>query len=425
MKCKLVTKLSVSTVIIFIIGASVASVVGAIYEKNVTTLSTIRENSNDDFDQKILELMKQANLPSLSAGLIKNDSLVWYRGYGKYNLLTGKQPTNETIYAIGSISKSITATALMQLYEQGKFELDDNVSEWLPFDLKNPKYPDINITFRMLLAHQSSLFDSEISNVVSQLGLSRILRIFVRSLFIPNILKEPYPFLKELLVPGGRIYMPELWMDYPPGAEANYSNLGYIILGHIVEIISKQSIEEYCQKNIFNPLHMKDTRFHPYELDRRRMAVLYYKQLGRRNIRLPHYDFLFAAPAGGIRTTVEDLSHFLIAHMNVGIYNGVRILNESTVELMHTIQYPNSSFYPSENHPGMKFGLGWYYITDENNKKYGGHSGGAPGIAAWMMIRLSDNKGIIYFYNRTGFTPSEREAVISIIQALKQKLNEI
>jgi len=424
MKCKSVTKLSVSIVILLIVGTSITPVAGAILN-NKTLLSERQVGFNDDFDQKILSLMKQAHMPSLSTGIIKNNSMVWYRGYGHYNVLTRKRPSPDTIYMIGSISKSITATALMQLYEQGNFDLDDDVSDYLPFTLRNPKYLDTHITFRMLLAHQSSLFDHDIGKIMNALGLSRILRSFITSLFIPNILREPYPFLKELLVPGGSIYTPELWMDYPPGAEANYSNLGYVILGYLVERIANQSIEQYCYDNIFTPLQMKDTRFHPYDLDRRRMAVPYYKRLGRRYIRLPHYDFLFAAPAGGVRTTVEDLSHFLIAHMDGGMYNDVCLLNKSTIDLMHTLQYPNSSYSIGNNSPGLRFGLGWYFVTDKNNETYGGHQGGTFGGTAWMMVRLSDNNGIIYFFNRTELDNSEKEAFISIIQALKEKLDEV
>ncbi len=428
MKCKLISELTVSAAIFVIIGASFTPVTGSFLNDNKNPLSVKQVDTSDDFDQKIIELMKQAKLPSLSLGLIKNNSLIFSRGFGKYNLFTGKQPTNETIYAIGSISKSITATALMQLYEQKKFKLDDNVSKWLPFNLKNLKYPDINITFRMLLAHQSSLYDHNIESIdslIEKIGLLRTLKMFFNFPFIPKIMKEPYPMLKELLVPGGRIYMPELWMDYPPGAEANYSNLGYVILGYLVELISNQSIEEYCQKNIFDPLHMKDTRFHPNGLERQRIAVPYITDREGRLIRLPNYDFLYFSPAGGIRTTVEDLSHYLIAHMNNGTYNEYSLLNSSTIRLMHTIQYPNSSYNASNTSIEMKFGLGWLYTTDENNDTWGGHLGSAPGCVAFMRLRVSDNRGFIAYYNRTGFNESERKAVNSIIQVIKEKLNEI
>ena len=100
--------------------------------------------------------MSFTHIPSLSACIIKNDTIVWSKAFGWSDIYNLKKAKSDTIYRVASITKTFTATALMQLYEQGLFDLDDNVSEYLPFDLKNPKYPECNITFRMLLAHQSS-----------------------------------------------------------------------------------------------------------------------------------------------------------------------------------------------------------------------------------------------------------------------------
>ena len=425
---RVMTTITVIVVLLVSIGASCAAAQGAVINANRILPSIQQVHRQDDFNQTILELMEQARLPSLSIGLLKNASLVFYRGFGEYNLLTGRPPTNETIYALGSISKSITATAIMQLYEQGKFNLDDNVSEWLPFDLKNPKYHNINITFRMLLAHQSSLYEYNIENISSlmkKIGPLRTLKMLISFPFIPNVLKEPYPMLKELLVPGGKIYMKELWMDYPPGAEANYSNLGYVILGYLVERMSNQSMENYCQTHIFDPLKMNDTRYNPKGSDRLDTAIPYITGQGGTLIRRPHHSFIYFAPAGGMCSSVEDLSHFLIAHMNNGTYNDFCLLNSSTVALMHTIQYQNSSYTPPNSSVTMKFGLGWIFTTDEQNDTWGGHFGEIPGSIAFMRVRTSDNKGFIAYYNRTGLNETEANAVKSIIQTIKEKLNEI
>ena len=242
------------------------------------------------------------------------------------------------------------------------------------------------------------------------------LKILFKSIPIPE---KPYPWLKELLVPGGSIYDPELWMDYPPGTEANYSNVGFIILGYLVELISNQSIEQYCYEHIFKSLNMMNTSFHYDDLDRDRLAIPYMWIAGF-YIPLPHYDFRLATSIGGLRTTVEDLSHFLIAHMDNVMYNGVRILKEETVELMHTIQYPNSDFH------GIRFCLGWIIWPDKNGKTYEGHIGGSLGGFAVMKIRVSDNAGVIFLFNQCkGYsTPVEREALYSIEKVLFQKADE-
>lgn len=364
----MIKKITIQLVILLLIGTSVLSA--------AETPEKIQDTANElRFDLKIKILMKFGHMPSLTACIIKNNTISWSKSYGYKNIYLLKKAKIDSIYGIGSITKSLTATAIMQLWEKGCFDLDDDINEYLDFSVKNPNFPDIPITFRMLLSHQSSLFE--------QFKFSSLIILFS---------KHSYSWLKEVLVPGGDSYNPEFWMNYPPGAEANYSNFGFILLGYLIERITNQSFEEYCQENIFTPLNMINTGFNHEEFNRRKLATPYARLAGF-YVPLPHYDFNFLFPAGGIRTTVEDLSHFLIAHTNGGIYNDNRILTNSTVELMHTHQYPNNEWN------GYKFGLGWATWTDDDGEIYEGYSGGAPGYGAMLKIRKSDNSGIIYFTN--------------------------
>ena len=161
MKHNLFNKSLALLIIPLFIGTIFIPVTRIILSENKTVMLEKQVDSNDDptFDLKIKLLMKVGHMPSLSACIIKNNGIVWSKGYGFYDIMHRKKACDDTIYMIGSISKSVTATALMQLYEQGLFDLDDDVSDYLPFTLRNPKYPDVPITFRMLLAHQSSLFE--------------------------------------------------------------------------------------------------------------------------------------------------------------------------------------------------------------------------------------------------------------------------
>ena len=115
-----------------------------------------------DFDRRIEFYMKLGHMPSLSTCIIKNNSIIWSKSYGYYDLKNKKQASKNTIYMVASISKMFTAFAIMQLYEKDLLDFDDNINDYLPFKIVNPNYPDVNITFRMLLAHQSSLGDSSI-----------------------------------------------------------------------------------------------------------------------------------------------------------------------------------------------------------------------------------------------------------------------
>ena len=336
-----------------------------------------KDDSEDDFDKRIEFLMNIGRFPSVSACIIKNDTVVWSQGYGYYNIEEQLVPDGNTIYTVASTSKAFAATALLQLYEQGYFDLDDDVNTFLNFSLRNPRYPDMPITFRMLLAHQSGLSHDTTRTIL------------IHALFRGVI---PYEWgLKELLVPGGTFYRPSIWTRYKPGDHYEYSNNGYAVVGHLVEKISNQTYEDYVKEHIFEPLDMKNSCF-VLSLDEKEQYAVPYLRILRCFIALPYFCIPFYSSAG-LKTTIEDLSHFLIAHMNDGIYNETRLLQKETVAEMHKIQYPDSvSIY------GFQYGLGWV-IWDRNNEMYQGHDGDTFGCASTMEFRTTDKIGVIFFIN--------------------------
>jgi CubicO group peptidase (beta-lactamase class C family) len=294
---------------------------------------------------------------------------------------------------------------MLQLYEQGVFDLDDNVSEYLPFDLKNPKYPDVNITFRMLLSHHSSFCCRTLESLLQPLEpemnitLKNVVKgylmnwVHLKDLYSGFYPEEKYPWIQEVMVPGGSLYYDELWGDYPPGEGYYYSNTIYILLGYLIERLTNQSYEDYCRDHFFIPLSMDNTSFYVDDLNAEQLAVPYI-WLHRIYLPLPHFDYRCQNPAAGLRTNLEDLSHWLIAHMNGGIYNGVRILNESTIEEMHTVQFPHID-------PG-EYGLGWELleIYDGILEGHGGSNlGYHSGMFFYHPANSSEQVGFIYFWN--------------------------
>jgi len=342
-------------------------------------INSYYNDTDSDIDQKIQSYMKAGHMPSVSTCIVKNNSLVWSKTYGHANILSNKKATDDTIYLAGSISKTITSTAFMILYEKGLVDLDEDANNYLPFKLRNPKYPDVNITIRMLLSHQSSLSD-----------------ISIRSFLYFSFFNHSKYYLKEFVCPGGSRYNLRNWRNTKPGEYVYYSNLGFEILGYIIELISDQSYEKFCKKNIFEPLGMFNTSFEIDDLNKSRL-VTPYLYLFRTFIPLHDYEMDNAcASAGGLRTTVLDLSRFLIVHMNNGIFNGFRLLNESTINLMHTIQ-------PSKNN--NRHALGWQvWRSDKNGTHYlEGHAGEVPGGTSFMFYREPEKTGIIIFINQFTF----------------------
>ena len=351
-----------------------------IIHKKTEILNEQEQPVNEDlFDRYIKILMRFAHKPSISVCIIKEDTVVWSKGYGLYNIEQNKQATPDTIYLSASISKTVTATALMQLWEQGLFDLDEDVNNYLPFSLRNPNHPDKPITFRMLLSHRSSLADDN--------------TYWVCLSYVPGdpeIPDYPHPWLMEYLLPNGSAYSPNIWTKNLPGEAYAYANVGYSLIGFLVEIISGEKFDQYCKDHIFEPLEMYNTSFRLKDLNISNIAVPYSYE--RRNyIPHPHYNMYVMYPAGSMRTSVEELSHFLIAHMNGGIWNNVTILNSSTVEIMHKAHYANDG--------KEKYGLGWTIQDKIFRKKEIGHGGGWPGVHTLMRFRPEDNTAVILFTN--------------------------
>jgi CubicO group peptidase (beta-lactamase class C family) len=181
-----------------------------------------------------------------------------------------------------------------------------------------------------------------------------------------------------------------------------YANIGFDLISYLVEIISGEPFLEYCITHIFSPLDMKNTDFNLSRLSIDQVAVPYCRFMGR-YYTINELGFLLGDkwtppdqywrvrcyPAGGLYSTISDLSHFLIAHMNDGIYNGTGILQKETVELMHEIQPGNQ----------IEYGLAWMHEFPINGLSVSGHSGGYPGVNTWMLYNETKDIGVIYLAN--------------------------
>ncbi|MCK4365069.1 MAG: beta-lactamase family protein [Thermoplasmatales archaeon] len=354
---------------------------------------------NTDIDSQIEELMEYGHFPVVVACIIKNNEIVWSEAYGYSRYYLKKEATIDAVFPIGSVTKSVNAVAVMQLNEKGLIDLDNDVSEYLGFDLKNPKHPDVNITCRMLLAHQSSLKDT-------------ILNYY----FFNKLVIRPENWLKFYVKNSKR------WYDYAPGEEVCYATLGNNILGVIIEKVSKQSFEDYVQEHIFDPLQMENTSFYFSRYDSDKLAGLYVWKKGI-YFRMPHRQYKkIEFAGGGALSTIEDVSHFLIMHLNGGVYNGTRILSEESVEEMHRVQYPGS--YDD----GFLHGFGWY-----SKGSIGGHGGRFHGAGTEMKMRYTDKTGVIFFWNQYPFekwyfksVPSKiTQTIAAIGNSLFEKADEL
>ena len=339
--------------------------------------------------------------------LVKKDQLLWSYSYGLADRAKNVAMTPDHIQNIGSVSKTFTATAIMQLWEAGHFQLDDDINTHLPFPVRNPRFPEEPITFRQLLAHRSSINDGPSYDASYACG-------------------DPVVSLEEWITgyftPDGDYYDAEAnfhtWKPgtvNPPPEPRAYTNVGYGLLGYLVEQIAGQPFNEFCNERIFTPLGMQHTGWHLSEIDADQHAVLYTRlgddpeapEDGSLDSMLPADGFTAADlvpkgymphclysfynyPDGLVRTSVHDLSRFLRAYALGGEFEGYRLLQTETIASML-----------SEGH--FERGLCWDTYTFGTDDTFWGHDGGDPGVATIMAYRKSDGLGFTMFFNQDDF----------------------
>lgn len=344
--------------------SSTVVVGGALTEKY--SLKTV-----DALDDFILEKMHNTHLPGLSASVVKDDVVLWQKAYGVADIEENSTVTNETLFKIASVSKTITATALMQLYDQGLVNLSDPINQYLPYNVTHPLYPSTNITFHMLLTHSSSITDNW-----------EYLFYFVGDAPIPF-----QTFLEEYLVPGGLYYdAKNNFCPWEPGTNWDYSNIAVALVGYLVEEISGVNFTEYVQTNLFAPLDMNESAWYLRDLNVSHIAMPYHWD-GNEFVPYGHIGYV-DVPAGDLRTSASQLIHFLTMFINNGWFDGQEILKNTTVELMLTPQVP---FQPN-------IGLIWWKNTIGGRIVWG-HNGADFGARAMMCFDPTTHIGVVVLCN--------------------------
>src|SRR5205809_1585705 len=274
-------------------------------------------------DALIPSQLRNRNIAGAVVSVVKDGQVLFQKGYG-YADFEAKQPVlpDQTLFRPGSISKLFTATAVMQLVEQGKLDLDRDVSGYLDFAI--PKtYPE-PVTLRQLLTHTAGFEDT------------------LKNLFVAH--ESDLKLLRAYLVNQ----MPA--RIFPPGKVPSYSNYGFTLAGYIVERVSGEKFERYIDNHILKPLRMTNSTFDqplPPELATQ-MSKGYLNAAKKPR----DFEFVQAAPAGSLSTTAADMTRFMLAFLQDGSVDGVAILKPETVRQMETRQF---ELHPMINGLGLTF----------------------------------------------------------------------
>jgi CubicO group peptidase (beta-lactamase class C family) len=310
-------------------------------------------------------------LPGVVVGVIADQEIVWAKGFGFADIAAKRAMTPTTKFRMASHSKLFTATAIMQLREQGKLQLDDPVSKYLPwFQVKRASPDDPPITIEELLTHSS--------------GLPREAGDHWTTHDFPTAEQ-----LKALVAQRQAAFAPEVrW---------KYSNLAYSIAGMVVETISGTSWADYVQRNIYGPLGMTASSV---DQDATGMAVGYGRRMpdGSRDV-VPFVDARGMAAATGITSTVDDMAKFVSAQFRKGPRGGRQILSTASLREMHRVRMLENDWTRGQ-------GIG-FSVMRRGGKLYVGHGGGYPGYTTQTLIQLDSKVGVIVLTNTNDSNPGD------------------
>ncbi len=310
-------------------------------------------------------------LPGIVVGVVSGDELVWAKGFGHADLEADRPMEADTRFRMASHSKLFTATAIMQLREQGKVRLDDPVTDHLPwFTFEGAAPDDPPVTIEHLLTHSAGLPREAGSHWTDW----------------------DFPTAEEV-----RALMPDRRAPFSPEVRWKYSNLAYTIAGMVVEEISGMSWADYLQQNIFDPLGMSASSV---DLPDPELATGYGSRMpdGSREV-LPFVDARGMAAATGLTSTVEDMARFVSAQFRTGARGEDRLLSTSSLREMHRVRMLETTWTSGQ-------GIG-FSVRRIDGKLYVGHGGGYPGYTTNTTIQLDSKVGVIVLTNTNDSNPSQ------------------
>ena len=363
--------------------------------------------------------MRSGGLPGLQTVVVKDGQIVWMKSYG-YAVLDEPGPRrpmrNDSILWSASIAKILVTVAVLQQVEKGLLALDDDINKYVPFSVRNPAWPEIPITWRMLLTHTSSLNEEDDERV-------SLTNVYGKD---PDTTLDDV--IKQMLAPDGSRHWSGQWRPGKPGTERIYSNLGFSLAGFALQSLVHEPLDRYIDHAILKPLGMRDTSYWLAQLPASRLAVGY-ASIRRKD---GSYEFLPAKmywahgdaggspldhqmtcpdyPQGCAHISARDFAQLMLMLMSKGTANGTKILSPSSVELMVT----PAGF----SNVGLNQGLGLYGPLDLHGRQLWGHNGVDRGAANALYFVPKTGVGAIGFANTNDAEWTLKYGVIDIVEHL-------
>ncbi|MBB5440720.1 CubicO group peptidase (beta-lactamase class C family) [Pedobacter sp. AK017] len=360
-----------------------------------TTFSGLAQVKTAEAEAELKSIMKKLEVVGLSVAVVKKGELIYSNSFGLKDIEKNTLLENRDIFRIASISKSFSATSILQFVDAGKVSLDDDFSDLVGFKVRNPKYPNTVITLKMVMSHTSSINDS-----------------------------EGY-FNLDAINPEKNVNWAKCYNNYEPGKGYRYCNLNYNMVGAVIEKLSGERFDQYVKHHILDRLGLYGG-YCVDSLDASRFATLYeYDAAARKFNAAPlayaprsedirnyimGYSTPIFSPTGGMKISATDLAKYMTMHMNLGKYKGGRIISKKSAKIMQTKVSDEE-------------GYGLAILTTADmipGKVMKGHTGSAYGLYSAMFFQPDEKFGIVVITN--GCNPTYTRGFNDVLRATVNSL---
>lgn len=340
-------------------------------------LARVKDTRND-VHSLFQNFVDDKQVPGLAYAVILDDKIAYSGEFGVSNIDYQTPVTDQTLFRIASISKPFTAMAILQLRDAGKLNLDDPVSNYLEYfsELTLPTTDSPDITIRHLLTHIAGLPED--------------------NAWGDRLLAKPDGFISQMIDDG-------ISFSNIPGHKYEYSNLGYALLGQIIEEVSGTSFEQYTTDKILKPLGMNSTVWEYSKAEQKHLAEGYeWRRENFKSIPLEHHGAF--GPMAGLITSIRDFTKFATQHLSAWPARSARedgILKRSSIREMH---FPHNLYFFSMQGKCplvLAYGYGFNWAKECDGPPYVSHNGGLPGFGSNWLFSPELGVSIVSFNNKT------------------------
>lgn len=379
------------------------------------------EVTKDSLNLELTRIQKQGFFNGFGVAIVNENGTLYQNGFGFSDVETDKKYTENTIQNIASVSKTFVGVALMKAQEMGKLNLEEPINKYLPFQVLNPKFPNVPITIRQLANHTSSIADNEFylsKNYLLKPGQDLTgVKLNFDETQVFNSEKDTINlqvFLENMLTPTGKWFQKNSFTDHKPGEIYEYSNVGTTLAAYVIEKATGIPFNEFTKKYILQPLQMTASGWKFEEVNFSAYSKLYENP----KTVLPFYSTI-SYPDGNFISSVTDLGKYLTELIKGYNGNGTILSKASYKELFKPQLTAKNFLERNENNPysesynvGIFMGFGFSGFV--------GHTGGDPGVMSMLFFDPKTNLGRIMILNTNFSDKAGNDAFYGIWDVLEK-----